>query len=268
MRRLAALTLAGFAVTMLFMAATGRGTDRWFFFLMVWLVLIFIPLWLVIAALESMGPALRHRAARRLRARGGGYASATGAAVLVEDVFAREVVMPRIATPLQAERAREAAVALVLLARRRPLPEEALRHALGRCLGCVEAWMRDLGAWAAATTPGDIQARWAMVRGLAALAALSRALVAVYEDSSGRALQPDPGGRTPQAFLDAVMDYCDELALRVEVVPWAEPPLRPPADPEEVEMLRQAWQGYAAAPGQAPAALQAFLDAALPRMAV
>ncbi|MDQ7849117.1 MAG: hypothetical protein RB148_02420 [Armatimonadota bacterium] len=266
MRRLAALSLAGFALTMLFLAATGRGTEGWFFVLVVWMVLVFVPLWLVVAAFESIGPALRGRAAQRLRTRQEGYGSASEASVLVEDVFAREVVMPRIATPLQVKRAQEAAVALLLLARRHPLRQEALQRALDRCLGCLEAWTRDLGGWAATSAAGDIQGRWAAVRALSALAALSRVLVALCEDRSGRSW-PGPGGSTSRAFLDAILDYCDELALQVDVVPWAEPPLRLNTDPQYVEQLRRAWQGYASAPQPSPAALQAFLSAALPGMA-
>ncbi len=265
-RWLAALSLLGFGGTMLFLVSSGRGTDRWFFVLAVWLVLVFVPLWLVIAAFESIGPALRHRTAQRLRGRREGYSFAPEAAVLVEDVFAREVVMPRIATPLQGEKAREAAVAMLLLARRHPLRQEALRRALDRCLGCLEVWTRDLGGWAATSASGDIQARWAGVRALAALAALSRVLVALCEDRDGLHLRPEPDRRPPRAFLDAVLDYCDDLALQVEVLPWDEPPLGLSADPEEVERLRSTWQGYADAPRPAKAALQAFLNAALPEM--
>jgi len=265
---LAALALGGFGLTMLFLTATGQGTDRWFFILVVWLALIFIPLWLVTAAFETLGPALRVRMARNLAGRLDRYGSLPGTAVLVEDLFAKQVVMPRITTPPQAYKVREAAVALVVLANRQPPALETLHEVVGRCLGGVEAWARDLGGWAAAAAdPENIQVRWGTVRALAALAALSKTLVAVYEDRSGR-VWPDLDGRSLHAFLDAALDHCDELALRVEVTPWEEPALGLAADPEAVTHLRHTWQRYVDAPQPAPAALQAFLGVVLPGLTV
>lgn len=263
-RWLGALAAGGFALTMFVLIATGRGTDRWFFVLTVWLVLVFIPLWLLTAAFETLGPALRVRIARNLTGRPDRYGSLPGTAVLVEDLFSRRVVMPRIATPQQAYKAREAAVALVLLSNRKPPALETLQTVLARCLTGVEATVRDLGAWAAAVAPENIQARWGRVRALAALAALSKALIVVFEDRSGRDLWPDLDGRSLHAFLDAALDYCDELALQVEVAPWEEPPLGLPDAAEVTARLREAWQHYVDSPEPAPAALEAFLTVALP----
>jgi hypothetical protein len=267
-RWLVTLALGGFGLTMFVLIASGRGTDRWFFILVVWLALIFIPLWLVTAAFETLGPALRVRMARHLAGRLDRYGRLPGTAVLVEDLFAKQVVMPRITTPPQAYKAREAAVALVVLAHRQPPALETLQEVVGRCLVGVEAWARDLGGWTAASAPENIQARWGTVRALAALAALSKTLVAVYEDRSGRDLWPDLDDRSLHAFLDAALDYCDELALQVEVTPWEEPALGLPADPEAAAHLRHAWQRYVDAPQPAPAALQAFLGEVLPGLTV
>ncbi len=265
-RWLAALALGGFGLTMLVLIAAGRGTERWFFVLVVWLGLIFIPLWLVTAAFESLGPALRVRMARDLAGRLDRSGSLPGIAILVEELFAQRVVMPRIATPQQAHKAREAAVALVVLANRRPGALETLQEVVGRCLVGVEAWARDLSG-TAASAPLNIQARWGSVRALAAFAALSQTLVAVYENRSGRDIWPDLDGRSLHVFLDAALDHCDELALRVDSTPWEEPPLGLPADPE-TSAVRGAWQRYVDAPQPAPAALEAFLGAVLPGVTV
>src|SRR3972149_5945667 len=164
---LAALAGGGFGLTMLFLTATGRGTDRWFFILVVWLALIFIPLWLVTAAFETLGPALRVRMARNLAGRLDRYGSLPGTAVLVEDLFAKQGVMPRINTPPQGYKVREAAGAGGGLANRQPPALETLHEGVGRCLGGVEAWARDLGGWAdTVATPGKIQVRWGTVGAL------------------------------------------------------------------------------------------------------
>ncbi len=265
-RWLLAVALGGFAGTMFVLVATGRGTDRWFFTLTVWLALVFIPLWLIAAAFETLGPALRVRLARVLADRLDRYGSLPAAALMVEDLFFRKVVMPRIATPEQDHKAREAAVALVLLANRRSSATETLHDIIGRCLVVVETWARDLSRWAAGAAPENIQARWGTVRALGALAAMSKTLVAVYEDRTGRDLWPVLDGRSVHAFLDAALDYCDTLALEVEVSPWEVPPLGLPDDPALTGRLRQAWQDYADAPQ--PAALEAFLAAILPGVPV
>jgi hypothetical protein len=262
-RWLFAVALAGFAVTMLVAAAAGRGTDRWFFFLVIWLALFFLPLWLITAAFETLGPVLRRRLAHGLAGRQDRYGHLAGAAVMVEDLFARRVVMPRIATPHQGRKAREAAVALILLSDRGGREPDTLQVVVERCLAAVEAWGRALGPWAAAEAGEDIQARWGQVRAFAALTALTKTLLAVFEDRTGGGLPPGRDGRSPHAFLDSALDYSDELALQVDASPWGEPPLAAAADPERATRLRQAWQLYADAPQPAAAALKAFLAAAL-----
>lgn len=261
-RGLLVLAAAGFALTMLVLAALGAGTDRWFFVLVVWFALIFIPLWLLTAAFETLGPALRGRLAVRLAARPDRYESAADTTLMVEDLFARHVVMPRIATPLETAKAREAAAALAVRANRRASAPDALRAALIGCLACVESWVQDLGTQAAHSP--DIQARWGDVRALSALAGLCQAVMAVLEDQTGRPLAIGPDGRSVRALLEAVLDYCDDLALRVDAPPWGEPPLGPRADPETTARLRDVWQAYAATPSPAPTPLRAFLTAALP----
>lgn len=268
---LLAAAFGGFGLTMLLLIAGGRSTDRWLFVLAVWLALVFVPLWLTTAAFETLGPALRVRLVRRLLERPDRYEIPGTSALLVAHLFARHVVLPRIATPREGARAREAASAVLDRARVSPSPQGALRAAIARCLVGVEEWARELGAWAAAT-PENVQARWEAVRALAALAALGKTLVAVYEDQTGRAPWPGPERGSPHAFLDAesshafldaALDYCDELALRVEVAPWEEPPLDLPLDPGGAR-LREAWQRYAGASAPTPETLEAWLAEIFP----
>lgn len=263
-RWLLTLALGGFGLTMLVLIATGRGTGRWFFALAVWLALIFIPLWLVTQVFQTLGPTLRRRLSAGLAGREDRYRRPSTVTLIVEDLLERQVVMPRIATPVAAQKARDAAVALVVRANRQGDVLETLRGSLTRCLVGVEAWARDVGGWAAAAAPENIQARWGTVRALAALAALSKTLVAVYEDRAGGGVGPHLDGRSLHLFLDNTLDFCDDLALQVEVPAWEEPPLDLPPDPAVPAQIRQAWQHYADTPEPAPTALEAFLAVALP----
>ncbi len=263
-RWLLILTLGGFGLTMFVLIATGRGTGRWFFALAVWLALIFIPLWLVTQVFQTLGPSLHRRLTARLTGREDRYRHPSTVTLIVEDLFERQVVMPRIATPVTAQKARQAAVALVVRANRQGDALETLRSSLTRCLVEVEAWARDVGGWAAAAAPENIQARWETVRALAALAALSKTLVAVYEDRAGGTLWPHLDGRSLHMFLDSTLDFCDDLAIQVEVGAWEEPPLDLPPDPAAPAQIRQAWQHYADTPEPAPTALEAFLAVVLP----
>ncbi len=263
-RGLFVLSLAGFVVTMLVLGATGSGTDRWFFVLTIWLVLFFLPLWLLLAAFEALGPALRTRMVGRLVNRPDRYATPAGTSLMVDDLFSRRVVLPRIATPHQAQKAREAAAAIVVQSKRAPAALDALQETATRCVVGVDAWTQDLSRWAAGTAAENIQARWGAVRALVALATLSKTLLAVYEDWAGHSAWPGLDGRSLHAFLDTVLDYCDDVALQVEILPWQEAPLDLPADPAETRRLREAWQAYADLPAPAPAALEAFLAVAAP----
>ncbi len=262
-RWLALLALAGFLLTLFFLGATGRGTGRWFFVLTVWMGLIFLPLWLLTQAFQSIGPALRRRLTAGVTGRTDRYRHPSSVSLVVEDLFARNVVMPRIATPEQAQKARQAASTLVARAERGGAG--GLAPALRTCLAAVDGWTREMGRWAASHAAEDIQARWAEARALAALAALTKTLLAVLEDQArlSPALPAEDAG-LGHAFLDAVIDYCDELALQVEVLPWTEPfPGTFEALPRSGEVLREAWRRYIEAPPPAPTPLEAFIQAAL-----
>ncbi|MGH2398552.1 MAG: hypothetical protein ACRDF6_01805, partial [bacterium] len=119
-----------------------------------------------------------------------------------------------------------------------------LRGAAGDCLASVEGWVAHLGRWAAHEGQ-SIQARWGEVRALAALAAMTKVLIAAHEDRGGAALAGGNGQRSdPAVFLDACLDYCDDLALEVDVAPWEEQPLIPLLQPGRAEELRSAWKSF------------------------
>ncbi|HEV8339402.1 MAG TPA: hypothetical protein VGR25_07065 [bacterium] len=251
--------LAGYGLTLLFLTATGRGTGQWFFLFVVWIGLIFLPLWLLTQAFQSIGPSLRRGLAAGLAGRADRYDHPANATLVVEDLFDRVVVMPRISTPEQAGKAREAASALMTRAGR---TNGVLARALRSCLATLEVWTREVSRWAAADAAENIQARWAEIRALAALAGLTRTLLAVSQDQRSGALPLSGPAADPErvhAFLDAVLDYCDELALEVEVLPWTEPPL----GLEVGVSVREPWQRYVETPSPAPSALEAFIQATL-----
>ncbi|MGH7753816.1 MAG: hypothetical protein ACREN5_13465 [Gemmatimonadales bacterium] len=257
------VSLAGFGLTLLVFAATGRGTGQWFFLLVVWIGLVFLPLWLLTQAFQSIGPALRRGLTGTAAERADRYRYPSTVTLVVEQLFERNVLMPRIATPELAAKAREAAAAIVArVGRGAP---GGVGAPLTECLAAVSAWTKDLSRWAASEAGEHIQARWAEVRALAALAALAKTLMAVGEDQ--RRLSPGAAMEDADAihaFLDAVLDHCDRLALDVEAAPWIEPfPGLFDALPEPGDTLRGLWQRYVETPPPAPSALEAFVQATL-----
>src|SRR4030067_1144754 len=71
-RALALLTVAGFILTMIVLAASGRALNLWLFVLLVWALFIYIPLRILLEAAQTLAPALRQRlgGGGRRRARG------------------------------------------------------------------------------------------------------------------------------------------------------------------------------------------------------
>jgi hypothetical protein len=160
---------------------------------------------------------------------------------MVDGLFEREVVMPRIATPVQRTKAKDGAAAVLAKA---DAIDGGLRGAAGDCLASVDAWVAHLGSWAAHEGQ-NIQARWGEVRALAAMAAMTKVLIAAHEDRGGGAFGTGNGQVSdPARFLDACLDYCDDLALEVDVVPWEERPLTLPVRPGRAEELRAAWKTF------------------------
>jgi len=61
-------------------------------------------------------------------------------------------------------------------------------------------------------------------------------------------------------FLDACLDYCDDLALNVEVPSWEEPALNLRISPSQTEAVRDAWRTFAETGAPALDARKAFID--------
>ncbi|MDQ7819980.1 MAG: hypothetical protein QN173_08310 [Armatimonadota bacterium] len=258
-RGLLAACALGYGVTLLTLIGRGAGLQRWFFWLLVWVALAYVPLRILLEAARTGAEGARRHLVARAAAHPDRYRSRRSLELVVDGLFARHVVLPRIATPVQGRQARDAAVAILARA-----SEVALVRATTRCLATVDAWVADLAQWSARHAPANIQARWADVRALAGLAALTRILVAACEDQSGRPFAAGPlDSREVAAYLDACLDFCDRLALEVDVIPWTEP--MPVVAVEGVvrERTRDAWRAFSAALPPARQARVAFVDTLL-----
>lgn len=261
-RALGVACVAGYALTLLAMAASGAGLRNWFFVLLVWSVLIFVPLRIFLEALQTVAPGARRQLIAQTAARGDRYDSRASIALVVEGLSAHTVIMPRIATPAQHAKAKEGAVA-ILLRTRDPMGTGIGLAAL-RCLAAVEGWMAQLASWTSAHAAENIQARWTDVRALAGLAALTRILIAAYEDRTGRGFTTGSlDGDAATAYLDACLDFCDQLALEVDIAPWTEPGLHLDVAAGVRDGTRAAWQTFSRTPSPALDARNAFVDMVL-----
>jgi len=240
-RGLAVLCAIGFVLTMIVLVAAGERADQWFFILLVWALFVYVPLRILLEAAQTFAPALRRRLVAQAATQTERYASSSGIELMVDGLFEREVVMPRITTPVQRAKAKDGAVAVLAKA---DAIDGGVRGAAGDCLASVEGWVAHLGSWAA-NEGQNIQARWGEVRALAAMAAMTKVLIAAHEDRGGAAFGSGNGQVSdPAVFLDACLDYCDDLALEVDVTPWEERPLTPPLRPGRAEELRAAWKTF------------------------
>ncbi len=258
-RGLAAGCALGYAATLTVLAARGDGLQRWFFWLLVWTALVYVPLRILLEAARTTAAGARRRMVACVASHPDRYRNRRSVELVVEGLFARHVVLPRIATPVQARQAKEAAVAVLGRASGAELGQAAVR-----CLATVETWVADLAAWSADQAPANIQARWADVRALAGLTALTRMLAAAYEDQTRLPFAAGPlDSGEVAAYLDACLDFCDRLALEVDVGPWTEPSPVLAVDSVLRERARRAWTAYSNTPPPAVAARAAFIDVLL-----
>lgn len=255
-RGLATLCGLGLLITIIVLAARGA-LERWFFALLVWVLLVYVPLRIALEAAGTLAPALRRRLAVEAVRDTGRFSATVGTEFTVDRLLDREVVMPRIATPLQREKAREGALAVLLALRGKA---GGLPATVVTALGCLDHWVTDIGPWAQREAGQNIQIRWREVRALAAMAAMTKILVAADD-----AAADDPRGsagemRKRVEFLDACLNYCDDLALEVDVRLWDEPPLPPRITVERAVAIRDAWRVYAETGAPALESRKAFLD--------
>jgi hypothetical protein len=259
-RGLAVVCGIGFLGTLVVLAAQGR-LERWFFALLAWALFGYTPLRILLEAAGTLAPALRRRLAVEAEANGARAHSAAGVELNVDRVLEQQVVMPRIATPLQREKARDAALAILRALRGN---SGGLPSAVAAALGCVDRWVTEIGPWAQREAGQNIQARWREVRALAAMAGMTRVLLELAPGPAGPARDghdhsaPDP--RSRREFLDACLDYCDELALEIDVQPWTETALSLSISPVHAAALREAWRTYSDTGPPALEARRAFVN--------
>lgn len=254
-RALAMLCVTGYVLTLLVLFATGGTLGQWFFVLLVWVLFVYAPLRILLEAAQTLAPALRRRLFGQAAGDPRRYASRSSVEVMVDGLFDRNVVMPRIAAPVQGIKAREGATAVLV---RADQAGGGLRGAVADCLASLDRWVAEASARASEGRT-NIQARWSEVRALAALAAMTRVLTAVDEDRSGL------GERTAQSvtFLDACLDYCDDLALEVDAPAWDASSLHLIISEARAAGIRNTWRAFCETPSPALEARGAFVDTLL-----
>lgn len=255
-RGLAGLCGLGFLITVVVLAARS-GLERWFFALLVWALFVYAPLRIVLEAAGTLAPALRRRLAAEAPEDPRRFTSAADTALAVDRLLEREVLMPRIATPVQREKARDGAIAVLLALR---ATAGARMAATAVALGCLEHWVAEIGPWAQREAGQNIQLRWREVRALAAMAAMTKVLLADETLAGTFGGPPDRSGGGPAGFLDACLDYCDDLALDVEVPSWNEPALDLLISPTHAQDVRHAWKVFVETGAPALEARKAFID--------
>jgi len=268
--------LAGAAVTL---AADG-GRD-FFLVLVAWLVCAFAPVRIAVETLQTIGPRWKRSLQQRLLERRDRYASPEDVTLMVEWFVARDVQASRLAPRDLAPKVITAASRICGVAQRGGAP--GLLHAAARCASLLDRWVGTIaagerlvavpasaGAGGGVASNGaapaalwdagaSIQDQWGTLRALAGLAALTKVLVDVYEDSAGL---PFEGGAAIRSEADAAMDYVDQIGLRLEGPPWEDVPGVPqaPLPLETAARLAETWLVFFEGPLPAPRRLAAFVD--------
>jgi len=261
------------------------GVRHAFFIATVWLLCVFAPVRIAAELLHTVGPRFRRQISENLARREDRYATREHITVMVEDLFGREVQMPRLAPPDLAPKVIEAAVHLCDRAFRRGGGAFGVLRAATTCAVLLERWVGTIAAGEHALPPavplpvtpvagtGDgsappalwdphasIQDQWVTLRSVAGLAALTKTLTAVYEDSAS---QPLEGGGALRAAADAALDYTDQIGLLLDGPGWEEiagvPRVAVPI--ELVGRLAETWTAFCTAPQPAPRRLLAFVEA-------
>jgi hypothetical protein len=270
------ICLAGAAATLL-----ADGGRHFFLVLVAWLVCVFAPVRIAVEAMHTAGPRWKTSAQQRLLGRPDRYASAEGITLMVEWFAVRDVRAPRLAPPDLGPKIVAAASGLCERSLRAAGPPGVLETAT-RCASFLDRWVAAIAAGEHAepaetprgtvasgngAAPADlwdprasIQDQWETLRAVAGLAALTKVLIAVSEDSAGG---PVNAGTAIRAEADAAMDYIDQIGLRLDGPAWEEcagvP--RPALPPETLARMAETWRAFCAVPLPAPRRLAAFIDA-------
>jgi hypothetical protein len=259
-RWLLATCLLGYAVTMAVMSARGTGLQRWFFALLAWALFVYIPGRILLEAFQTIAPEMRRTLMDQAATRADRYRSRASIELMVEGFYDRTVLLPRIATPVQSEKAKAGAGAILVHTGRKESARLAMT--VTRCLAATDTWVRELGGWAGREAAGNIQIRWAGVRAVIALAAVTKVLMAAAADRGEAPFMIPLDPNAAAEHLDAALDYCDDLALQVDVVPWQQPALVLPVSPEVRMAVRTRWMRFCDTPSPAVESRAAFVEVA------
>ncbi len=260
---------AGAGVTVLVV-----GPRHAFFAVVIWAVCVFAPVRIAVEVLHSRGPVMRRELMRTVEEREDRYASPERVALMVEALFAKEVLLPRLAPPDLREKVIDAAARVSQAAHRDRAGPPAVLHASMICAALLRRWTDSIAAGEAGASPGSangaaprtmwdshtsVQDQWGTLRAVAGLAALTKTLIAVYEDSAGA---PSEHGTPVRALSEAAMDYVDQVGLRMDGPAWEiEGPAFHALPPERLSRLAETWATFCAAPLPAPRRLRAFVEA-------
>ena len=261
--------LAGALVTVL-----AVGPRYAFFAVAVWLVCIFAPVRIALEVMHSRGPVMRRALIAAIEGREDRYATPEYVAIMVEALFAREVLLPRLAPPDLRDKVVYAAVRVSQSARRDPTAPLPVLDAAMICAALLRRWTDAIAAGEAGLPAGagngagprtlwdgqaSVQDQWGTLRAVAGLAGLTKTLIAVYEDSAGT---PSEHGASARELAEAAMDYVDQVGLRLDGPVWeVEGPAFRALPPERLAQLADAWTTFCATPPPAPRRLRAFVEA-------
>jgi hypothetical protein len=250
------------------------GPRHAFFAVIVWTVCIFAPVRIAVEVLHSRGPVMRRELLRAVGEREDRYARPERVALMVEALFAREVLLPRLAPPDLRDKVIYAAARVSQAAHRDRAGPLAVLHAAMICAALLRRWTDAIAAGEAGVPPGaangagprtlwdaqtSVQDQWGTLRAVAGLAALTKTLIAVYEDSAGA---PSEHGASVRTLSEAAMDYVDQVGLRLDGPLWGvEGPAFRALPPERLSQLAETWTTFCAAPPPAPRRLRAFVEA-------
>lgn len=259
-RALALFCAIGYVLSLAVLFATGIGLDRWLFVLLMWALLVYLPLRILLEAFQTIAPGIRRALVTQAVSDPARYRSSGSIELVVDGLFAQDVLMPRITKPQDGQKAREGSAAVL----RANLSQRIdLEHVSARCLGTVEQWTTDLSSWARGAAPQNIQARWAGLRALASFAALTKILLGAVADQSGHRQSGPLPWRDLREYLDACLDYCDRLALEADVTPWTEASLSISMSADDAAAIRMAWTAYVETPPPAIEARNNFVKTLL-----
>lgn len=245
-----------------------------FFVAAVWLVMVYAPVRIAIEVLHSRGPKMRQELQRAMAEREDRYTTLEHITLMAEMLFAKEVRLPRLAPPDLREKVIEAAARVTHAALGGNAGTSAVLRAATTCGALLQRWTGVIAAGEAADPPqagngaappalwdpsASVQDQWGALRAVAGLAALTRTLTAMYEDSAGLTFEP---GASLRALAEAAMDYVDQVGLRLGGPAWEEVEGVPPEAmaPERLHRLAETWVTFCSTPPPAPTRLRAFVE--------